>query len=360
MPSARKSVVSASAIAEAPPEAAGIVTRSRSSTHATSPVRDWQHELAQAIRSPEALLDLLDLSPQDIAYLPGAMDFPLFVPRPFASRMQRANPNDPLLRQVLPLRQELVRTPGYTTDPLEEQAAEIAPGLLQKYPGRALLIAAPACAVHCRYCFRRHYPYGSATSRPDAWLEAVARIAADPSIREVILSGGDPLMLSDRRLAELIKAIAAIGHVTLLRIHTRLPVVIPNRVTESLCTALESRLATTLVLHCNHAAEIDDGVARAVQRLRATGCTLLNQSVLLDGVNNDPDTLARLSFGLHEAGVLPYYLHLPDQVAGTSHFSVSECRGRRLIRDLRDALPGYLVPRLVREVSGAQSKQLIV
>ena len=274
--------------------------------------------------------------------------------------MRRGDPRDPLLLQILPRGEEYSAAPGYTVDPLAEQAAGLTPGLLQKYPGRALLIAAPACAVHCRYCFRRHYPYEQAASHPNAWSDSLAQLAADPSISEVILSGGDPLMLSDERLTELIGAICEIPHVTLLRTHTRLPIVIPSRVTTNLCTALTMRLRATVVLHCNHPAEIDDAVAAAAAQLRNAGCTLLNQAVLLRDVNDNSAVLAELSRRLFDIGVLPYYLHLPDRVAGTAHFAVCEESGKRLIQTLRDALPGYLVPRLVKEIPGEKSKRLIL
>ena len=285
--------------------------------------------------------------------------FPLLVPLPFIARMRRADPHDPLLRQVLPLSEELLDAPGYSEDPLAEDSVRIAPGLLQKYPGRALLIASPACAVHCRYCFRRHYPYLEAGSRVDAWAGALRRIEQDASISEVILSGGDPLMLSDRRLETLLEAITAIPHVELLRIHTRLPVVLPSRVTAALCAAIERSLPATVVLHSNHAAEIDDTVVAAVARLRASGATLLNQSVLLRGVNDDASTLTGLSRRLGQTGVLPYYLHLPDRVAGTAHFAVERARGMAIIQTLHDTLPGYLVPRFVEEVPGDSGKRVI-
>jgi EF-P beta-lysylation protein EpmB len=269
--------------------------------------------------------------------------------------------NDPLLRQVLPLGDELDDTPGYVADPLQEHAATRAPGLLQKYAGRALLITTQACAIHCRYCFRREFPYSaqqeSAEEGGTRFRAALEVIAADTSIEEVILSGGDPLSLSNARLTRITDALAAMPHVRRIRVHTRTPVVLPSRVDDGLSTWLRGiERPVVMVLHVNHPNEIDGEVRAACARLRSTGVTLLNQSVLLRGVNDDVDTLARLSRALMDAGVLPYYLHLPDRVRGTAHFEVSEALGQRLIAELTAKLSGYLVPRLVREVPGAPSK----
>ena len=322
----------------------------------------WREELARAIRDPGELLALLGLAHESPALrAPAARAFRLLVPRGFAARMRHGDPADPLLRQVLPDPLELAPQPArFIDDPLAEGAALRAPGLLAKYRGRALLVTSGACAVHCRYCFRRHFPYPAQNPRRGDWEAPLAAIAADRSLSEIILSGGDPLMLADAELAALGERLAAIGHVRRLRIHTRLPIVLPARVDTGLLEWLRSSpLPVTLVLHVNHPNEIDVDVAAACARLRPAVQALLNQSVLLAGVNDDAATLAALSERLFDAGVLPYYLHLPDPVAGTAHFDVPEARARALIAELRAGLPGYLVPRLAREEPGAPSKLVL-
>lgn len=319
---------------------------------------EWQRELAQAVRDPAELLALLELDP---ALLPGARAaaarFPLRVPRGFVARMRPGDPADPLLRQVLPLDAELHETPGFVADPVGDLDVGLTPGLLQKYAGRVLLVTTGACGIHCRYCFRRHFPYGQENPRGEALERALAHIAGDASISEVILSGGDPLSLTDERLIGLIDRIEAIPHVRRLRIHSRQPVVLPSRITAPLLARLGStRLQTVTVIHANHARELDNAVFGALDRLRAAGVTLLNQAVLLREVNDSPAALADLSEALFAGAVLPYYLHLLDPVQGAAHFDVSEDRALRLIDELRTRLPGYLVPRLVREEPGAASK----
>jgi EF-P beta-lysylation protein EpmB len=320
----------------------------------------WQRELSLAITRPDALISALGLDPALLGGAnAGARAFALRVTPGFLSRMRRGDANDPLLRQVLPLGAELEEQGGYVADPLQEGEFTRAPGLLKKYAGRALLITTQACAVHCRYCFRREFPYADQQEDPGAgrWSAALAAIAADPSIEEVILSGGDPLSLSDARLASLTDAIGAMPQVRRLRVHTRQPIVLPARVDEGLLAWLRGiRLPTVFVLHANHANEIDDSVRTACARLRGAGITLLNQSVLLRGVNDDVDCLADLSRALFDAGITPYYLHLPDRVRGTAHFDVPEAEAQRLVAALAARLSGYLVPRLVREVPGAASK----
>ena len=340
----------------------------RSPTASAKPserVPAWRSALAEAITDPLELLALLGLEPAD---LPGGRTgveraaelFPLRVPRGYADRMRRGDPSDPLLRQVLPLGAEAVGVPGFGTDPLGEERALARPGLLRKYDARALLVVTGACAVHCRYCFRRHFPYAEGALHRRAWEPALGEIAADPSIAEVILSGGDPLAAADERLAELAEALAGIPHVRRLRVHSRNPVVLPERVDERLLSWLapspRNRLRPVMVVHANHAREIDDAVRAAFARLRGAGVELLNQSVLLAGVNDSAAALAELSEALFEAGALPYYLHLLDRVAGAAHFEVSEERARRIAGELAARLPGYLVPRLVREVPGAPAK----
>ncbi len=286
-----------------------------------------------------------------------AADFPLFVPEPYLSRIRRGDPADPLLRQVLPLDAELDDVAGYSTDPVDDAAAKTTAGLLQKYAGRALLITTGACAIHCRYCFRRHYPYSESPGGIEAWTPALAEIAADASLDEVILSGGDPLTLSDGFLAELAARIGAIPHIRRLRVHTRLPIVIPQRVTAELIAALRgTRLATIVVVHANHPQELDATVATALAQLADAGIVLLNQAVLLRGVNDNAAALAELSRTLVNHRVMPYYLHQLDPVAGAAHFHVPVERGRELVQELLSMLPGYAVPRYVREIPGALSK----
>lgn len=315
----------------------------------------WSLELKRAVTDSDELLRLVGVARQDVDAAPGG-GFPLRVPRPYVARMRRGDPADPLLRQVLPLAAEAAQATGYIADPLEESTAVVAPGALHKYAGRMLMIATGACAVHCRYCFRRHFPY--AEHRQGADFPALAAVRDDPNVREIILSGGDPLLLTDAHLARLVERINAIRHVSRLRIHTRLPVVIPQRVTAALIDALVSvRQRVVIVLHFNHGNELDADCERALRALDRF--TLLNQSVLLRGVNDAADTLCMLSERLFDAGVLPYYLHLADAVAGTAHFNVPERRALEIHRRLTAQLPGYLVPRLVRETPGAAAKTAI-
>jgi EF-P beta-lysylation protein EpmB len=314
--------------------------------------------MASAITSPLELVTELGLDPGLVSAATAAGGtFRLRVPRSYVARIRHGDPNDPLLRQVLPIGAELADAADYTADPLGERAALRAPGLLQKYHGRALLITTSACAVHCRYCFRREFPYAEQTSESSRWREALDEIARDTSIEEVILSGGDPLSLSDSRLASLTDAIQRIPHVRRLRVHTRQPVVLPSRVDEGLTQWLtQLRLPVVFVLHVNHPNEIDADVRAACALLHDSGVTLLNQTVLLQGVNDDAGVLAELSRKLFEAGVLPYYLHVLDRVRGAAHFDVPEERARAIAGQLAAQMPGYLVPRLAREIYGAPAK----
>jgi L-lysine 2,3-aminomutase len=318
----------------------------------------WQTEMADAISTPEALLAALGLDANLLAPAQAAAaGFRVRVPRSYVARMRPGDPADPLLRQVLPVQRELEDVAEYVTDPLGEHAALRAPGLLHKYRGRALIITTSACAVHCRYCFRREFPYSESTSGAPRWSAALAEIARDRSIEEVILSGGDPLSLSDARLESLTDALAGIAHVRRLRVHTRQPVVLPSRVDDGLIAWLGSvRLPTVFVLHVNHPNEIDSQLRAACEKLRGSGVTLLNQSVLLRGVNDDAGVLAELSRRLFDAGVLPYYLHVLDRVRGAAHFAVSDAQARVIAGELASRLSGYLVPRLVREIYGAPAK----
>jgi EF-P beta-lysylation protein EpmB len=318
----------------------------------------WQAEMADAISSPEELVTALALDRSLLASAhAAAAGFRLRVPRSYVARMRRGDPTDPLLRQILPVESELQDAPDYVADPLGEHAAVRAPGLLQKYRGRALLITTSACAVHCRYCFRREFPYSEQTGEAPRWSAALAEIARDSTLEEVILSGGDPLSLSDERLKSLTDALSRIPHVRRLRIHTRQPVVLPSRVDDGLGGWLRAlRLPMVFVLHANHPNEIDADVRSACERLRASGVTLLNQSVLLRDVNDDAEVLAELSRRLFDAGVLPYYLHVLDRVRGAAHFAIPDAKARALAGELASRLSGYLVPRLVRELYGAPAK----
>lgn len=317
----------------------------------------WQELLSQGIRSAGELLALLDIKPADLDIPAPEGEFPLRVPRGFAGRMTKGDSRDPLLLQVLPAIAEYAHSPGYVHDPLGELDAMPVPGLLHKYRGRALLTVTGACAIHCRYCFRRHFPYGD--SRPgNGAMEGIANyLRQHPEIREVILSGGDPLMLSDERLDSLTGQLLSIPQLHTLRVHTRLPVVLPERIDAGLLAWIgRQQLRVVVVIHCNHPKEIDASVTAAMQRLRRAGVTLLNQSVLLRGINDDVTTLAELSETLFAAGVLPYYLHMLDKVRGAAHFEVDPATARDLAAALRDTLPGYLVPRLVQDVPGRGSK----
>jgi EF-P beta-lysylation protein EpmB len=291
------------------------------------------------------------------AALPAARDFPLKVPRSYARRIRPGDPFDPLLHQVLSRAEELEVVPGYSTDPLDEADHTPVPGILHKYQGRVLLMVTGACAIHCRYCFRRHFPYNEHMPTRERLAVALDWLGTQTGISEVILSGGDPLSITDRRLRELLTALEAIPQLRRLRIHSRLPVVMPERVSEGLLTMLgSSRLKPVMVIHANHAAELNQEVAEALAALRQSGVLLLNQSVLLRGVNDAADTLAALSERLFEVGVIPYYLHQLDRVAGAAHFAVSDAEAFALAAQLHASLPGYLVPRLVREESGAPGK----
>lgn len=319
--------------------------------------RDWRRLWRDAVTDPLELLRLLGLEALAERVPADAAGFPLRVPRGFVSRMRPGDPADPLLRQVLPLDLETLEVEGFGLDAVGDGAARSGRGVLQKYQGRALLVATGSCAVHCRYCFRRHYPYGQDSAAANAWQAALDTLAADASVDEVILSGGDPLSLSTAKLRELSERLIALPQVRRLRIHTRLPVVLPERIDAELLRWLGALpLQKVVVIHANHANEFDAAVALALAHLRAAGVTVLNQAVLLRGVNDgvaDQVALAEASFA---AGALPYYLHQLDRVAGAAHFEVSDEDALALESALRKRLPGYLMPRLVREQAGAASK----
>ena len=321
----------------------------------------WQEELSNLITEPDELLHLLELdagtSPYSLAAL---QQFPLKAPRPFVARIRKGDWNDPLLRQIWPSKAEESQRADFVADPLEEERFNPVPGLLHKYQSRVLLTAAPHCAIHCRYCFRRHFDYEANTPGRERWQAAFDYIRSDSSIEEVILSGGDPLALADRQFSWLMAQLEDIPQITTVRIHTRLPIMIPERVTAELLNCLsQSRLRVVLVVHCNHAQELDAEVTATFSALRTNGVTMLNQSVVLRDVNDNSAALADLSRSLFRHDVLPYYLHMPDRVAGTEHFYVTDRHAKELIRELHALLPGYLVPRLVRENPGERGKTRI-
>ncbi|MGQ0586251.1 MAG: EF-P beta-lysylation protein EpmB [Gammaproteobacteria bacterium] len=329
----------------------------------------WQQDLASAFTRPAELLAFLELAadtPTLAPALPAAgakrpsIDFPLRVPRAYAARMRKGDPHDPLFLQVWRRPREADEAPGFSDDAVGDLNKLKPGGTIHKYAGRALVIATGACAVHCRFCFRRHFPYADATASRHHWDEALRELATDRSISEVILSGGDPLSLSDDKLAPFAEALEFLPHVQRLRIHTRQPIVLPSRVDDALLAWLgRGRLQKVVVVHANHANELDEPVRWALRRLAQAGATLLNQSVLLAGVNDRADTLVTLATRLFECGVLPYYLHMLDRVRGTAHFDVPETTARELMRAMSARLPGYLVPRLVREESGAPAKTML-
>ena len=319
----------------------------------------WQRLLSESVTTPDALLRRLDLDPT--TWLHGADKghrlFPIRVPEPYLSRIARGDPDDPLLRQVLPFSSEAETYPGFVSDPLQESGSMPATGLIRKYDSRALLMVTGQCAINCRYCFRRHFPYEDHRLSPEDRSQALKALSDDTRINEVIFSGGDPLVANDRLLSAWAEALAAIPHIRRLRVHTRLPVVIPQRVSDSLIAWLSgSRLQSVVVIHVNHPAELDADTQQALGRLKAAGVTLLNQSVILKGVNDNTRVLTELSERLFECGVLPYYLHAFDPVAGAHHFEVSDDKARELVRQLITVLPGFLVPRLVREIPGRPGK----
>jgi L-lysine 2,3-aminomutase len=320
----------------------------------------WQTALKNVIRDPRVLMTQLNL---DESYLAAAQRasqlFPLRVPESFIGRMQPGNPHDPLLRQVLPLAEECTPEQGFSPDPLAERDNNPVPGLLHKYKGRVLLTVTSACAVHCRYCFRREFPYQDNNPGKAQWQSAFDYIAQDNSIHEVILSGGDPLTLDDDYLAWFLQQVNQILHVRIIRIHTRLPIMIPARITKELLHTLTStRLKPVMVIHCNHAQEIDETVGHALDAL-TTHMTVLNQSVLLRGVNDDPNALVHLSEKLFQHNVLPYYLHQLDPVTGVGHFDVNDKDAKKIHQQITARLPGYLVPKLVREIAGFAAKQAL-
>jgi len=319
--------------------------------------KSWQQDLREVITEPKVLLAQLNINPDSyLQHFKARQLFPVRVPLPFIKRMKKGDINDPLLKQVMPLSSEFLITEGFSTDPLAEHDT-VAEGLLHKYKNRVLMIVKAGCAINCRYCFRRHFPYQDNSPNKQRWQQALNYIAEHHEISEVIFSGGDPLMASDDHLSWLIKQIENIEHVKRLRIHSRLPVVIPRRITPMLIRLLkDTRLKATIVLHINHANEIDDDFINALEPLRAARIPLFNQSVLLKGVNDNSETLIELSEQLFDVGIQPYYLHLFDQVQGAAHFDVKEQDAVNIVKAMLAALPGFLMPKLVREIAGETSK----
>ncbi|ACV27412.1 EF-P beta-lysylation protein EpmB [Kangiella koreensis] len=319
--------------------------------------REWKKLLSQAISSPFELLSRLNLTTDDLPYTVLAEhQFMQKVPAPFVECMEKGNPNDPLLRQVLAVSDENQEVAGFVPDPLQEQNSEV-PGLLHKYRSRVLVMLSTACAINCRYCFRREFPYQEHQAGRNGWQPIFDYLTAHPEINEVILSGGDPLAVNDSYLKDFIQQLERIPSIIRLRIHTRLPLVIPQRVTQGLIDALlQTRLQTVVVLHINHPNEMGELFAQAVRRLHQNGIHLLNQSVLLDGVNNNSSTLAELSEKLFAHHILPYYLHQLDKVRGAHHFAVEEAQAIKIMQELNTRLAGFLVPKLVREEAGKTSK----
>lgn len=319
--------------------------------------QNWLKQLSNGISDPAKLLEYLEINPSP--WQDGFAARRLFaqrVPQSFIDRMEKGNPYDPLLRQVLPLSEEFEVHDGFSQDPLEEQDNST-PGLLHKYRNRALMIVKGGCAVNCRYCFRRHFPYQDNKSGKQAWANSLEYIKQQPEINEIIFSGGDPLMAKDQELEWLIEQISHIPHIKRLRIHSRLPVVIPARVTDALCKMLaDSSLQVIMVTHINHANEINTEFCQKMLKLRQAGITLLNQSVLLKGVNDSIDTQVALSEALFDAGILPYYLHVLDKVQGAAHYYISDDKARAIIQGVITRVSGYLVPKLTREIGGRPSK----
>lgn len=321
--------------------------------------QNWQSQLSDLITDPSELLSLLELSSEQL--LSGAIlaseKFKLRVPRAFVGKMNAKNPLDPLLLQVLPHHLELEEHPEFVTDPLGEEAANQLPGVLHKYKSRFLLTLTGACAVHCRYCFRRHFPYQENLPKNEDWLNIKNYIEANPNINEIILSGGDPLTLSNRKLALWLERLSSLKQIQILRIHSRVPIVIPNRIDQELISLLKnSRLRIVLVVHSNHASELDDFTCSKLLQLSDHHITVLNQAVLLKGVNDSAQTLIDLSYRLFEARVMPYYLHVLDKVKGAQHFDLESSEIDEIYRDVLANLPGYLVPKLVREIAGEKNK----
>ncbi len=325
-----------------------------------TPVLTWQQQLSNSFNTINALCDYLAINPEDIVSEQAGKNFPLRVPRGFADCMEKGNLNDPLLKQVLPMAAEIQFFAGFSDDPVGDLTAMKTAGVIHKYQGRALFIVTGSCAVHCRYCFRRNFPYAQFQLTQKKQQDALIYLQDNPDISEIILSGGDPLLLSDFKIAQLFSEFEKIPHLKRVRIHSRLPIVLPARITPQLLeTFTQSSKSVVMVVHCNHANELSAQVKSVCQKMQATQLTLLNQAVLLRGVNDSLPALKTLSETLHEAGILPYYLHLLDKANGVGHFEVPEAEAIGLMKQLQSCLPGYLVPKLAREEAGAAAKTIL-
>jgi len=326
----------------------------------------WQLELREGFRDMTSLLHFLEI-PESLGreFFDSHSEFPIRVPRTFAQRMEKGNPFDPLFLQIMPQLQEQHSPNEFKLDAVGDLEAVKSKGVIQKYKGRVLLLMTGTCAVHCRYCFRRHFPYfENSMISAETMNEFLSQLKNDPSIEEVIFSGGDPLLLTNNKLFEWAQALTQIPTIKRWRIHSRLVSVLPARIDAGLIEVLDffqkDNRKTILVNHINHPNEINEEVIEALVRLKKSEITLLNQSVLLKEINNDVTTLKYLSTKLFQYGVLPYYLHLLDRTKGTHHFEVEEEKARALHAELLACLPGYLVPKLVREVQGQPNKVLIL
>jgi len=318
---------------------------------------NWKKDLASAISDPRKLLFILDLPETTFqADFAARQLFPMRVPQSFVDRMEKGNPKDPLFLQVMPKQQEFIQKAGFIKDPLDEHES-VVPGLLHKYTNRVLFIVRGGCAINCRYCFRRHFPYQDNSNNKHEWQQAIDYIRSKPEIIEVIFSGGDPLMANDEQLGWLVAQLEQIPHLKRLRIHTRLPVVMPSRVTDEFVTLLkQSSLRCSVVLHINHPNELAAELPTALAKLTTAGITLYNQAVLLADINDNADDLVELHERLFDNRIQPYYLHLLDKVEGASHFEVPEEKAVEIMNELLLRLPGFLVPKLVREIGGEKSK----
>ena len=340
----------------------GIESKNKCLNQQINQQKKWQYLLAEAIRDPEELIDYLELPRKGIENIIQSPEkFKLLATKSYLDKIEKGNWDDPLLRQVLPVKDDMERNKSYLSDPVGDMDVALSPGVLQKYYGRALVVTTGACAIHCRYCFRQEFPYAELNPAKNDWQQTIEVITKDPTLHEIILSGGDPLVLSDERLASLCNQLADIPHVKTIRFHSRLPVVLPERIdSDFLAWFAHIKLKKVFVIHANHANELDSKVGDKLRLLACSGSVLLNQSVLLKGVNDSVEILEDLSHTLFEYQILPYYLHLLDKVNGTAHFDINEEQALVIMKGLRAKLPGYLVPKLVREVSGKRSKTPIV
>lgn len=318
----------------------------------------WRKIQRQNFTHLDALASFLELSPQQHFALLDRADFPINLPMRLAQKITKQTLDDPILRQFVPRIEELSSSTEFSNDPVGDLASRRCPKLLHKYHGRALMLTSSACAMHCRYCFRQNFPYKALSYD---FSEELRAIASDPSIHEIILSGGDPLSLSNDSLASLFSSLASIPHLRRLRFHTRFPIGIPERIEDGLIDLLSKHPQQIIfVLHINHAREIDADILVALSKIRRLGIPIFCQSVLLKGVNDDEETLLNLCETLIDAAIVPYYLHLLDRVKGSAHFEVSKERGRQLIAYLRHHLPGFAVPKLAHEVAGEPGKTIIL